>query len=512
MNMTLLSLAKQGRLYVSVVSLTVFLFTAPLVSEDMVEERCEYPVWSVKTQDTGAERIAYALVSKIFGTQIWAINTDAARNKLMLTSMNWSRHPFWSWDGKRIAFAGGDEKQVQQIYIMTEDGTEQQKVTSGPEDKLYPVFSPKGDRLIYLSVNKNEASLYEVAVDKKSSPVLVAKCGKIGKDTVLNPIAYSPDGASIAYVKLDANFRNQNIYILSTGTKEEKQATTQGYIGSGLAWSPDGTKLAFASTGRGKGYSIYVKNVSTGEIKEMITTVTPLGVAWSPDSKRLCFLRNYQVWIADEDGKNQRQMTSQEIVSDPKAWQNRKVQNLQALKKLKEYIGRTVWLKKTITTYKGELLEKLSEAKILNVRNKLLLPKKYRVVDDSLFGLEIELRIKKKKFFVVYLYESDQYAEDFSKFFFMNNPYTAFGWPVEIWEAIKAKQVLVGMNKTQVMLALGEPSEMLKSSDSISELWDYKFFGKVTFVDEKVVSFEKTSKEFINKAGVKKAGVNKKAR
>ena len=474
-----------------------------LYPEVLEEDRCEYPVWSVKTQDTGAERIAYALVSKIYGTQIWTINTENARNKVMLTSVNWNRHPYWSWDGKRIAFAGGDEKQVQQIFIMTEDGTEQLKLTSGPEDKLYPVFSPKGDKLIYISVDKEDASLYEVAVSGKSAPVLITKCGKVGKNTVLNPAAFSPDGANIAYVKLDTEFKNQNIYIYSTGTKQEKQLTTEGFVGSGLAWSPDGAKLSYISPGKGKGYSVYVRDISSGVATEIVTAVTPLGVSWSPDSKRLCFLRNYQVWIADLDGKNQKQLTTQEIVVDVKAWQDRKRQNMIELMKLKEYIGRTVWLKKTIMTDRGEKLEKLSEAKILNVRNKLLLPDKYRVMDDSRFGIEIELRINNKKFYVVYLYESNQYTEDFSKFFFMTNPYLSFGWSADVWDAIKARKVITGMSKTQVMLAIGEPTEVIRNTGSASELWNYKFLGTVTFVEGKVREFKQSGKEINNKGGVK---------
>ncbi|MFH1073541.1 MAG: hypothetical protein V1752_00475 [Candidatus Firestonebacteria bacterium] len=471
--------------------------------EVLEADRCEYPVWSVKTQDTGAERIAYALVSKIYGTQIWTINTESARNKIMLTSVNWNRHPYWSWDGRRIAFAGGDEKQVQQIFIMTEDGTEQIKLTSGPEDKLYPVFSPKGDKVIYISVDKEDASLYEVAVTGKGAPLLITRCGKVGKNTVLNPAAFSPDGANIAYVKLDPEFKNQNIFIYSTGTKQEKQLTDEGYIGSGLSWSPDGSKLSYISPGKGKGYSVYVRDISSGSITEIVTGVTPLGLSWAPDSKRLCFLRNYQVWIADADGKNQKQLTTQEIVADVKSWQNRKRQNMVELVKLKEYIGRVVWLKKTIMTDRGEKLEKLSEARVLNVRNKLLLSDKYKVMDDSRFGIEIELKINNKKFYVVYLYESNQYTEDFSKFFFLVNPYLSFGWPAEIWEAIKARKVLTGMSKTQVMLAIGEPSEVIRTAGSSSELWNYKFLGTATFVEEKVKEFKPENKEIKNRGGLK---------
>jgi len=472
-------------------------------SEVLEEDRCEYPVWSVKTQDTGAERIAYTLVSKIYGTQIWTINTENARNKIMLTNINWNRHPFWSWDGKRIAFAGGDEKQVQQIFIMSEDGTEQLKLTNSPEDKLFPVFSPKGDKLIYISVNKGNASIFEVDVSGKSLPVLVTACGKVGKNTVLNPAVFSPDGANIAYVKLSPDFKKQNIYIYSTGSGQEKPLTEEGYIGSGLSWSPDGSRLAFISPGKGKGYSVYIKELSGGTTKEIVTAVTPLGLSWSPDSKHLCFLRNYQIWLADLDGKNQKQLTTQEIVTDIKGWQDRKRQNMAELMELREYIGRSVWLKKTIITDKREKLEKLSEAKILNVRSKLLLPEKYRVMDDARFGIEIELQIKNKKFFVVYLYESSKYTEDFSRLFFTTNPYESFGWPAEIWDAIKAKKVLPGMGKTQVMLSLGEPSEVIKNAGSVSELWDYKFNGTVTFVGEKVKDFKETNKEIINKGGQK---------
>jgi len=466
-----------------------------LNAESLEDDRCEYPVWSVKTQDTGAERIAYALVSKIFGTQIWTINTDDARHKVMLTNISWNRHPFWSYDGKRLAYAGGDEKQIQQIYVMNEDGTEQVKLTTGPEDKLYPVFSQDGESIAYISINNGEAFIYEVASGGQGSPQLVTACGTTDKNTVLSPAAFSLKGDRLAYVKLSQDFKNQNIFIYSKNTKKEEQLTFSGYIGSGLAWSPDGNKIAYASPGKGKGYSIFVYDLENKTTAEAASAITPLGLSFSPDSKHLCFLRNYQVWVCDIDGKNQRQLTCQEIVTNMKGWQDRKKQNMEALLVLKSYVGKTVWLKKTIMTDRGEHLDKLAEAKILNVRNKLLLPEKYRVIDDSRFCIEIELKINNKKFYVVYLYESTQYVEDFSKFFFMTNPYTTFGWSKEIWDTIKQKTVMEGMTKAQVTLSLGEPSEVLKNAGSSTELWVYKFAGTVSFADDVVKEFKLFKKE-----------------
>ena len=468
-----------------------------LRAESLEEERCEYPVWSVKTQDTGVERIAYALVSKVYGTQIWTINTDNARSRVMLTSVNWNRHPYWSYDGKRVAYAGGDEKQIQQIYIMNEDGTEQIRLTTGPEDKLYPVFNQEGTALAYLSIENGEAFIYEVNPNGQGVPRLITACGKTDKDTVLSPVAYSQKGDRIAYVKLDREFKNQNIFVYNLNTKKEEQLTTAGYIGSGLAWSADGAKIAYASPGEGKNYSIYTYELKTKVTAEIVTGITPLGVSFAPDSKHLCFLRNYQVWICDSKGKNQKQLTSQEIVTNLRGWQDRKKQNFDALMVLKSYIGKTVWLRNTIMTDRGEHLDKLSEALIVNVRNKMLLPEKYRVIDDSRFGIEIEIKINKKKFYIVYLYESTQYVEDFSKYFFLTNPYTTFDWSKEEWDAIKQRTVIAGMNKTQVKLALGEPTKIIKNAGSLTELWVYKFGGTVRFIDEKVKEFKVVKTEII---------------
>lgn len=491
-----------GRALLFAVVLLAFSGITRLNAEVLDRERCEYPVWSEKTQDTGTERIAYAMVSPIFGTQIWTINTDNARNRVMLTSVNWNRHPFWSYDGKRLAYSGGDEKQVQQVYVMNEDGTEQIQITGGPEHKLFPVFSREGVKVAYIiAKDTGEAFIFEANADGKGKPELVTFCGKTGKNTSLGPVAYSLKDDRIAYLKLDPENKNQNIFIYSKVTKKEEQITNEGYIGSGLSWSPDGDKLAFVALGAGKGYSVFVYDLGTKTKVEAATGVTPLGVSFSPDSKRLCFLRNYQVWTCAINGREQRQLTSEEIVTDLKGWQERKKQNMNALMALKSYIGRTVWLKKTIMTDRGEHLDKLAEAKIMNVRNKMLLPEKYRVIDDSRFGIEIELKIGVKKFYIVYLYESTQYIDDFSKYFFLTNPYKTFGWSKEFWDAIQQKTVLPGMNKAQVILALGEPTEVLKNAGSITELWIYKFSGTVTFVEDKVKEFKLASGKNINLKG-----------
>ena len=473
----------------------VLIFILPFwlsFAEDLPdEERCEYPVWSVRSDDVGSERIAYTLVSKVYGTQIWIIKVDEPRHKIMVTSKNWNRHPYFSWDGKRIVYAGGDDKGIQQIWIMNDDGTNSIQLTTSEEDKIYPVFSPKGDKVIFISIKDNQGFIYEIESSGKGEPLLITRCGNISEKTVLSPISFSPDGKFIAYVKFDFEYKNENIFILNLQNKEERQITKDGFIGSGLSWSSNGKDLAYIAPDKSdKGYSIYVFNLETNEIKKIISAVTPLGVSFSPSGKKICFLRNYQIWIADADGKNQKQLTSQEIVRDLKNWESRKKQNLEALLKLKEYIGRKVWLRKTFTTIIGERLEKLTEAEIVNVRNKILLPEKYRVIDSASLTIEIELKIKGKKFFVVYLSEISGYIDDFSRFFFLTNPYECYDWSKEIWNAIKERRVLLGMDKTQVLLSLGEPDEILKSGKAINELWVYRFKGTVSFENDKVKEFK----------------------
>lgn len=479
------------KLHFFIIGLILLLHCCLSNALDLEEERCEYPVWSNKSLDSGSERIAYTLVSKIYGTQIWVVRVDETRHKIMLTSKNWNRHPYWSWDGKRIVYAGGDDKGIQQIWIMNDDGTELKQLTTSEEDKLYPVFSPKGDKVIFISVKNNEAFICEIETSGKGESIVITKCGNVGENTILSPISFSPEGKFIAYVKFDFEYKNENIFVLNLQNKEEKQITKNGFIGSGLSWSFNGKDLAYiAPASGGKGYSLYIINLENNEIREVITAVTPLGVSFSPSGRNICFLRNHQIWIADVDGKNQKQLTTKEIVRDLKAWEVRKKQNLETLLKLKEYIGRRVWLRKTITTITGERLEKLTEAEIINVRNKILLSEKYRIIDTASLTLEIELKIKGKKFFVVYLSEITGYIDDFSRFFFLTNPYESYNWSNEIWDAIKERKVLLGMDKTQVLLSLGEPDEILKSGKAVNELWVYRFKGTISFENDKVKEFK----------------------
>ncbi len=474
--------------------LAAFFAAAPLLQaagKISDEDRCEYPVWCVKSAEKNYERIAYALVSKVFGTQVWVVRPDLPQNKLMLTSKSWNRHPYWSWDGTKLAFAGGDANGVQQLWIMDDDGGGTKQLTDTAEDKLYPVLSPQYNRIAYFSVVKEQATVNIMDLDKNNEVKVIARCGNITPNTVLSPAAWSPDMKYLAYVKLDSEFKNENVYVIDINSREERQLTKTGYIGSGLAWSPDGNSVLFpAPSVNSRNFSLFKCDVNTGELSELIPLVTPLGAAFSPSGKKICYVKNYQIWSADADGRNQRQVTVPEVVVDLKAWEVRKKQNMAALLKLKGFVGRRVWLRKNIWTSAGQKLNKLTECELSNVRNKIMLPGKEVVTDKASFTIEIELKIEGKKFFVVYLNEIDGYLEDFSRFFFFEDPVKTRNWPSSVWEAIKSRDVLIGMTPEQVLLSLGEPSEMLSNPSSRNEIWDYKFIGTISFENGRVKEFK----------------------
>lgn len=102
------------------------------------------------------------------------------------------------------------------------------------------------------------------------------------------PLAWSPDGAQIAFPGTTW-FGNPAISVVRTdGTRKTRLAATSGNVTS-LTWSPDGRKIALVS-GHGDNYHLYVMNADGTEKQRLTETsghIAPL--AWSPDSTKIAF-------------------------------------------------------------------------------------------------------------------------------------------------------------------------------------------------------------------------------
>jgi Tol biopolymer transport system component len=86
------------------------------------------------------------------------------------------------------------------------------------------------------------------------------------------------------------------------------------------SWSPDGHRLAFASSRSGL-WEIYVIDISSGEVEQLTDSTKVDGYAsspsWSPDGKHIAYelARNGKgrdIYIMDADGKNARSIANRE--------------------------------------------------------------------------------------------------------------------------------------------------------------------------------------------------------
>ena len=90
-----------------------------------------------------------------------------------------------------------------------------------------------------------------------SNPRLVAAAP--GGDEFVIP-RFSPDGRRIAFQRLDAHERVNDIWIMNADGGAQTRLTFAG--GSWPSWAPDGKRIAFASQRRTGNTEIYVMDVS----------------------------------------------------------------------------------------------------------------------------------------------------------------------------------------------------------------------------------------------------------
>ena len=204
-----------------------------------------------------------------------------------------------------------------EIAIAKIDGTDPQRLTSDDSYANFPMWSPDGTRIAFLSGRhvresdryraSGEAHLYTMAPDGSEVRDLT-----LGLDPVANhPPQWAPDGRRLAFVGRDAEGKRA-IYTMGADGTDLKRIPAAV---SGPSWSPDGERLAFAKL---DGDEVALHTIAAdGSDAQRVTTIDGWHpgygepdpthawietVAWSPAGEQILYTCGPAVCVVDLDG------------------------------------------------------------------------------------------------------------------------------------------------------------------------------------------------------------------
>ncbi len=161
--------------------------------------------------------------------------------------------PRWSPDGQQLLFVSNRNGRPQ-LFLLADEGGEARQLTTAPEGVGEPTWSADGRYVAFTSKDPVDAE-----AEKAKNPDL----------RHITHLRYKFNGIGFT------DTRHRHLYIVNVATGEVQQVTKGDYDVSGIAWSPDGQKLAFSA-------------------------------CISPD----CELHLVQdIWVIDRDGSNLQKLT-----------------------------------------------------------------------------------------------------------------------------------------------------------------------------------------------------------
>ena len=212
-------------------------------------------------------RIAFA--SKWDGNEdddeIYVMNADGSGEATRLTNNDaWDDAPFWSADGKKIAFTSNQDGNGE-IYVMNADGSNETRLTDNPAWDSYPSWSPDGKKITFHSKRDGNYEIYVMNADGSGEATRLTN-NTAAENT--NP-SWSPDGDKIAFtsrveiqrssitgIAMDGNYE---IFVMDADGSNQTRLTDDPARDADPSWSPDSTRIAFASSrDRNWNYEIYV--------------------------------------------------------------------------------------------------------------------------------------------------------------------------------------------------------------------------------------------------------------
>ena len=237
----------------------------------------------------------------------------------------------FSPDGKCIVGMKRIEKNMD-IYVWTVDGGGEIRITVHPADDEYPLWSPDGKYIVFVSNRAKTVDLWAVPmagsqpsgdpiriqadIGKNKIPTDFIRSGQLTFEVIgsagrpsdffalpvdlktgeargsFRPFAkyptqamdcrWSPDGSRIAYTSRKGNIQLPNAYISSGGTEEDLEIPARGYWMGNIEWSRDGKSLLFPGWNNDDA-RVGIFRISLGDLT--VESVQPLGERYGANFK-----------------------------------------------------------------------------------------------------------------------------------------------------------------------------------------------------------------------------------
>ena len=292
------------------------------------------------TQPTNRFAQVHGCITYIDGTQIVAVDPYHPANRIVLGPSNGRLPIAWSRDGSRLLLMS-----IGDLYAMNADGS-QTRLSQGDVSGWEASISRDGTKVVYDRYQDKVVpggitrtmGLYVVDA-KGGAPRLIANsnfcstvpsdqngtisegsCDQSSQDSMLLYPAWSPDGSRIAYVDHRYYLATDEIWTMKSDGTDQRRLVDLGRCGpndpsgctNGLAWSPDGSKLAFHSAG-----GIYIVRADGSGLHRISKDgVQP---AWSPDGSQIAYTRGGEMFTMAPDGSNVTLMEGV-VVAPPYGW------------------------------------------------------------------------------------------------------------------------------------------------------------------------------------------------